>query len=234
LLDNATASLASAGPASVTVQTAELRLGINVPLGRLHCSPVTVKTGATTKDVVRDTPPYPAVITADWLAAADLVKAVNVAETAPAGMVTDAGTVTAELLTERDTTAPPAGAVRLSPTVQVELEPPVTEAGLQFSVDRVGCAMAVTVIVPPAGVTARPVPSPIAPIVLDRLMGMVDAAGVRTNAREAITPLAIAFWFIPLTRQVYKPADKAHATDLPPATAAGPAAAATEAMEAAG
>jgi hypothetical protein len=94
--------------------------------------------------------------------------------------------------------------------------------------------MAVTVIDPPADVTARPVPSAIAPIGLDRLMGMVAAAGVRTNAREAITPLAIAFWFIPLTRQLYKPADKAHDTDLLPATADGPAVAATEAMEAAG
>jgi hypothetical protein len=65
-------------------------------------------------------------------------------------------------------------------------------------------------------------------------MGMVAAAGVRVNVRETITPLAMAFWFIPLTRQVYKPADTAHETDLPPATADGPAVAATEAMEAAG
>jgi hypothetical protein len=168
------------------------------------------------------------------LAAADLVKAVNVAETAPAGMVTDAGTVTAELLTERDTAAPPAGAARLSPTVQPELLPPVTEAGLQLSVDSIGWAMAVTVIVPPVGVKTEPVPSAIAPIGLTRLMGMVAADGVRTNAREAITPSAMAFWFMPLARQMDEPADEAHETDLPPAIADGPAVAVTDAMEAAG
>jgi hypothetical protein len=139
LLDNATGSLPGAGPANVTVQTAELRPGIRVtPPGRLHCSHVTVTGGATARDTVTDAPPYPAVITADWLDATDAVEAVNGADRAPAGMVTDAGTVTAALLADRDTTAPPTGAVRLRPTVQVELAPPVTEAGLQFNVDSLG------------------------------------------------------------------------------------------------
>ena len=55
--------------------------------------------------------------------------AAKVAEEAPAVMVIDEGTVTAVLLSERLTTAPPVGAVPVSATVQVLETPPITVPG---------------------------------------------------------------------------------------------------------
>ena len=57
------------------------------------------------------------------------VAAVKVAEEAPAVMVIDEGTVTAVLLSERLTTAPPVGAAPVSATVQVLDTPPTTVPG---------------------------------------------------------------------------------------------------------
>ena len=57
------------------------------------------------------------------------VAAVKVAEEAPAVMVIDEGTVTAVLLSERLTTAPPVGAAPVSATVQVLEIPPITVPG---------------------------------------------------------------------------------------------------------
>jgi hypothetical protein len=55
--------------------------------------------------------------------------AANVAEVAPVAMVIDGGTVTAVLLSERLTTAPPVGAAPVSTTVQVLETPPITVPG---------------------------------------------------------------------------------------------------------
>jgi hypothetical protein len=49
----------------------------------------------------------------------------------PAATVTDAGTVTSGLVLASVTAAPPAGALRTSPTVPVEPLPPCTEYGLK-------------------------------------------------------------------------------------------------------
>jgi hypothetical protein len=57
------------------------------------------------------------------------VAAVKVAEEAPAATVTDVGTVTEVLLSERLTTAPPEGAAPDSATVQVLDTPPITVPG---------------------------------------------------------------------------------------------------------
>jgi hypothetical protein len=57
------------------------------------------------------------------------VAAVKVAEEAPAARVTDAGTATAVLLSERLTTAPLDGAAPDSATVQVLAAPPITVPG---------------------------------------------------------------------------------------------------------
>ena len=57
------------------------------------------------------------------------VAAVKVVEEAPAAMVTDAGTVTDVLLSERLTTAPLEGAAPDSATVQVLATPPITVPG---------------------------------------------------------------------------------------------------------
>src|SRR5512141_2008558 len=62
------------------------------------------------------------------------VLTVKVAEVAPSGTVTLAGTVaTLVLLLARLTTAPPAGAGMLSVTVPIELEPPFTVVGFNVT-----------------------------------------------------------------------------------------------------
>jgi hypothetical protein len=68
-----------------------------------------------------------------------LVFTVNVALAAPAGTVTLAGTVAADiLLLESETVAPPYGAGPLSITVPVDEEPPLTLGGLTVTEDNVG------------------------------------------------------------------------------------------------
>jgi hypothetical protein len=58
--------------------------------------------------------------------------AVNAADVAPAATVVDPGTLTAVLLLASATVAPPAGAALVSVTVQLEVPPLNTEAGVQF------------------------------------------------------------------------------------------------------
>ena len=67
-----------------------------------------------------------------------LVFTVNVALAAPAGTVTVAGTVAADILLESETVALPYGAGPLSITVPVEGEPPVTLVGFSVTEDNVG------------------------------------------------------------------------------------------------
>lgn len=68
-----------------------------------------------------------------------LVLAVKDAPVAPAPMVTLAGTeTTAGLLLERETRAPPPGALPLSVTAPEEDNPPTTGLGLKVSEVRVG------------------------------------------------------------------------------------------------
>lgn len=64
------------------------------------------------------------------------VEAVKEAEVDPAGIVTDAGTVTNVLLSAKLTTEPPAGAPAVRFTVQLEVAPPTTDAGLQTTDDK--------------------------------------------------------------------------------------------------
>jgi hypothetical protein len=60
----------------------------------------------------------------DCIAATGALEAVMVAEAVPGAIVTDAGTLRAALLLERETEAPAAGAAPASVTVQMLLEPP--------------------------------------------------------------------------------------------------------------
>jgi hypothetical protein len=61
---------------------------------------------------------------------------VNVEEDDPAGIVTEPGTVIKVLLSAKLTTDPPAGAPAVRFTVQMELAPPTTDAGLQTTEDK--------------------------------------------------------------------------------------------------
>ena len=83
-------------------------------------------------------PPYDAVIVAEVDAVTAVVVTVNVALVEPAGTVTLAGTVAADAVLERLTTAPPLGAAPLSVTVPVEDEPPLTLVGFNETDESVG------------------------------------------------------------------------------------------------
>jgi len=125
LVSVTTALPTGAGPLSVTVFNV-----VAVPPKTDAGDKVTAtRLGGTTVSVpVTVTPLYMAEIVTGVLAATADVVMVNAGETnAPAATVTEAGTVTPELLLESITTAPPAGAKLLSVTVfnVVEL-PPVT------------------------------------------------------------------------------------------------------------
>ena len=74
-----------------------------------------------------------AVIFAVWFALTADAFAVNVVLVAPAGTVTEAGTVTAATLLERPTTSPLAGAAALVVTVQVSVPAPVIWAVAQLN-----------------------------------------------------------------------------------------------------
>ena len=99
-------------------------------------------------------PPYKADMVTGVTAVTALVVNVNVALVAPAATVMLAGTVAADALLERETTAPPLGAAPLSVTVPVDGDPPLTVAGLSATEDSATAVAGFTVseavlVVPP-------------------------------------------------------------------------------------
>jgi hypothetical protein len=185
---------------SATVQT----LGLPpVTIEGEHCIDRSVIDGVVTdNDVVCDRPPKLAVITADWFDVTAEVEAVNVEEDDPAGIVTNAGTVTDALLPAKLTTAPPAGAPAVRFTVQIELAPPTIDAGLQTTEDKLDWMLPDTEMVPPVCATVNAVPEPRTEEPFVTVMGVVEADEVRVKVMAAITPLTIGFTFIPLTWHV--------------------------------
>jgi hypothetical protein len=89
-----------------------------------------VVAGFTVSKVVFVVPAYEAEMVTGVTAVTALVVTVNVALVAPAPTVTLAGTVAADPVLERATTAPPLGAAPLSVTVPVDGDPPLTLVGL--------------------------------------------------------------------------------------------------------
>jgi hypothetical protein len=90
---------------------------------------------------VFETPPAVAVRVAAWLVLTAVAVAVNPALAAPAGMVTEAGTVTALLLLARLTVVADVAAV-VSPTVQASATAPLRELAAQENEFSVGVAAA--------------------------------------------------------------------------------------------
>ena|SRR5215216_4216203 len=89
---------------------------------------------------------YSAEITTEVLCETRFVVTVKLADVAPAGTRMLAGTIaTLVLLLARLITAPPEGAGALSVTVPVEVNPPLTLAGLTLSVLSVSSGMGVDV-----------------------------------------------------------------------------------------
>jgi hypothetical protein len=88
--------------------------------------------------------------------------AVKVAVVAPAGTVTDGGTLSSVLLLAKVTLDPPVGAAWVSATEQVLVPPALNVAGEQVTDRRDG-----TLIAPAADVTLRPSPFGSTPIGFD-------------------------------------------------------------------
>jgi hypothetical protein len=99
-------------------------------------------------------PAYEAEMVTGVATLTELEVTVNVAEVAPVATVTLAGTVAADPLLDRATTAPPVGAAPLRVTVPVDGDPPLTVAGLTATEDSATVVAGFTVskvvlVVPP-------------------------------------------------------------------------------------
>jgi hypothetical protein len=156
--------------------------------------------------------------------------AVKAALDAPAAIVTLAGTVALELLLERATANPPAGAGALSPTLQAEVPGALTLAGAHERLLRPPCVPMVMVppvpdeeIVFPAAleVPAALTPTGVEPAAADEVM---------LNAAVARRPSPITLLFMPNTTQVVLPLALEHDTFFPAAVAAPPAVTLTAVM----
>jgi len=82
---------------------------------------------------VEELPSVLAVMVAVWADVTALTMAEKLAVVAPAGTVTEAGTVTALLLLASVTACPPVGAAELSVTVQLSVAAPVMEPFAQVT-----------------------------------------------------------------------------------------------------
>ena len=108
--------------------------------------------GATRlKVAVCKTPFKVAAMVAFWFAVRVPTEAMNVAELAPADTVTDAGTVSRALLSDRETVVPE-GADWFKLTVQEVKAPEATVLGLQLNDVRLSGTPVVTVMAPPVAV----------------------------------------------------------------------------------
>jgi len=132
--------------------------------------------------------------------------AVKVAEVEPAATVTEAGTGSAVLLLDRDTTVPPLGAAWASVTVPVVLAPEVRLVGEPWSEDKPDCQF-VTVTVPefaaidPADPFAKADPG------TQTRMGTIAplGAGERVTVTVATTPLPIVESVAPIAMHDTEP-----------------------------
>ena len=94
-----------------------------------HCRLVTVIDGVTVTDAVPELPFNEAVIVTAWFADTVPAVALKLAEVDPAATVTEAGSVSAALLSERLTAVPPLGAGSDTATVHADVPPEETVAG---------------------------------------------------------------------------------------------------------
>lgn len=131
---------AGAGALSVTVPVALLPPHTMVGLIVSDCNVTPVEAGLTVSVAVRVTLFADAVMVTFVLLETALVDTVKFALVAPAGTVTELGTLaTLALLLLRFTTNPPDGAAAVSVTVPVTLLPPTTLVGFRLRPLRLGC-----------------------------------------------------------------------------------------------
>lgn len=193
-----------------------------------------VEAGRTVMIAVFVVPFKLAVTVAVWVAVTVPALALNVAEDAPAGTVTEAGTFSPGLLSVIDTLTPPDPAAPLKLTVQVADAGAINEDGLQLSPANVAGGGALLPIVPPVPDTVSAAPLADAPETPFTATDVPLNADGTVIATVASTPLEIVFEFAADTIQVYEPEPLTQNTVLPAAVAAGPAVAEIAAMAAAG
>ncbi len=151
---------------------------------------------------------------------------------APAATVTDPGTVSAALVPDRLTSAPPVGAAADSVTVHVDVDVEPKLVGAHCRLETVGRELCVTVIAPPVPETLLRLPSDKTPITLlngkeSRLLLLVEEVVAETTAT---TPLAMMLVFMPVARQVSDPLAELQFSVLPAAVNTGPATTLSEVM----
>ena len=129
LLDRATVA-PPVGAAALRV-TVQLDVPALVKDVGVQLTPLTRTCASTVTAAVRLTPLAVAVTVAFWAVAGVPPVAVKVVLVAPAATVAEAGTLRAALLLDSVTICPPAAATLLSVTVQVDVAPAASVAGLQ-------------------------------------------------------------------------------------------------------
>ncbi|MEI9972364.1 MAG: hypothetical protein WDO73_10125 [Ignavibacteriota bacterium] len=117
------------------------------------------------------------------------VVTLNVAEVAPAATAADAGTVNAELVSDSDILAPPAGALPLSRTVQVELAELPSVDGVQDNELTVGQAPPVTT--PPVEEIPTKYPCGSEPRALPTAIDVVERPTAIVRFKTATVPFAM-------------------------------------------
>jgi hypothetical protein len=184
----------------------------------------------TVKEAVFELPLSDAVTVTEAFVLTVPAVAVKLAVAAPATTATEAGTASAELLSETATEAPPLGAAPESVTVQIEVPPEVTVAGEHDTAEivRSGCITLIALPVPET-VTCIPLDrTPITPLSgrdTAELLVLAESLTVTT----ATTPVPTVFAFMPLVTHFTDPAAEAHVTTLPADVSAAPAATLTDA-----
>jgi hypothetical protein len=176
-------------------------------------------------------PPFTvALIVAVWDVVTVALEPVNVAVLDPAATVTEAGTVTAALLTDSVTAVPPEGAAALNVVVQVEVPGATTDVGEQLSPLIAGCQPC-TVMAPPVPLTATGSPEGRTPSTF--VMPTARVGVLTDDARVTVTvatgPLVIALPFIPAAKQTTEALPLTQVNVFPAAVIAAPGATATEA-----
>lgn len=142
--------------------------------------------------------------------------ALNVELVVPAAMVTVDGSVNSGLLLVNETGIPPAGAAVFSVAEQVEIWPPFRLPGAHVIEESTG-----TETRPPDVVNAGSAePFAATPTGFDMPTDIVVALAAKVSWMLATTPVASAFVFDPLSRQVSEPGVEAQEGVFPAAVAA--------------
>jgi hypothetical protein len=165
----------------------------------LHVSPLTTVAVASEIAAVCVLPFSFAVTVAVWSLVIVPAVAMNVAVVLPDPTVTEAGTVNAAALLDKETTAPPAGAEAFSEAVHVANPPEPRDAGAQLTALRVGSG-AVPVTMPPTPLSGSEVPAAETPNVFVTLIGVLATPDAIVTLTTATTPFCITV--------VLKPASK--------------------------